>query len=92
MRLFSAAAVVWLALGTSVSAGEEMPGMPIVHPKREFVLQPGQGEALRAQRGFGLDAPMINMMNLMMVEGSGYEGMDMNMHGPGPAPSARPPQ
>jgi hypothetical protein len=37
-----------------------------------------QGETLLEERGFGDQEPIVRMMNLMMVGGSGYEGMDMS--------------
>ncbi len=61
------------------AAGEGMPSMPLIKPKRTIVVSgAAAGEELRDQRGFGDQEPMVRMMNLMMVEGSGYEGMDMS--------------
>lgn len=52
-------------------------GAPMV-PKKTIVIQSAaQGEEMQENRGFGDKAGEIKMMNLMMVGGSGYEGMDM---------------
>lgn len=56
---------------------EGMASMPIITPKKVFVVQENQD--LESQRGFGDQEPMVRMMNLMMVEGSGMEGMSMDM-------------
>ena len=64
---------------TSTWSGEEgMPKMPIIQPKKTYVI-PNQktGDELLEQRGYGDQEPMVRMMNLMMVGGSEYEGMDM---------------
>ncbi len=42
------------------------------------ITSKAQGEALQESRGFGDQESSVRMMNLMMVEGSGMEGMDMN--------------
>lgn len=58
---------------------QSMPGMPLIKPKKSYsVKTTDQGEELVEQRGFGDKEPEVRMMNLMMVEGSGYEGMDMS--------------
>lgn len=59
--------------------GEEgMPKMPLIQPKKTFIVPTQEaGEDLLEQRGYGDQEPMVRMMNLMMVGGSGYEGMDM---------------
>jgi hypothetical protein len=65
-----------LLLGTSVFAAEEgMTSMPKISPKRTFQVTDGQ--VLSEDAGFGKNEPQVKMMNLMMVEGSGMEGMDM---------------
>lgn len=56
---------------------EGMESMPIIAPKKVFVVQENQD--LESQRGFGDQEPQVRMMNLMMVEGSGMEGMSMDM-------------
>jgi hypothetical protein len=58
---------------------EEMSDMPILKPKATYAI-PSQtaGETLSEQRGFGDQEPEVRMMNLMMVRGSGIEGMDMD--------------
>lgn len=63
-------------------AGREgMPNMPLIQPKKTFeVPTPQAGEELLEKRGFGAKEGEVRMMNLMMVQGSGYEGMDMT-HG-----------
>ena len=54
---------------------EFMPGMPILKTKRVFTVEDPEG--LLKQAGFTKDAKDVEMMNQMMVEGSGMEGMDM---------------
>jgi hypothetical protein len=62
-----------LALGV-----EGMSSMPIQKDKKEYVIQNAEeGEKLLEDRGYGDREPEVRMMNLMMVEGSGFEGMDM---------------
>lgn len=59
-----------------------MPSMPLIKPVKTYSISSSeQGEALVEQRGFGDKEPEVRMMNLMMVEGSGFEGMDMNSSG-----------
>jgi len=58
---------------------EHMPNMPILKPKRVYTVE--DPEKLAAEAGFAKDAKEVQMMNLMMVEGSGMEGMDMSGHG-----------
>lgn len=61
-------------------AGEEMANMPKIQPKDTYTIKSqAQGEDLLDNRGFGDKEPMVRMMNLMMVEGSGMTGMDMKM-------------
>jgi hypothetical protein len=61
------------------AGGEGMHGMPKITPKKTYsVTTDEEGEALLEQRGYGDEEPMVRMMNLMMVGGSGYEGMDMS--------------
>jgi hypothetical protein len=61
------------------SGTDMMPSMPMMKEKKLHVVKSNEeGEDLQDQRGFGDDAPKVRMMNLMMVEGSGYEGMDMS--------------
>lgn len=63
----------------SWGAEEGMTHMPKIKPKNSYIVQSNEkGEDIQDQRGFGEKEPMVRMMNLMMVEGSGYEGMDMN--------------
>jgi hypothetical protein len=71
--LFSA-----LISATAIAANEGMPNMPKVNAKRVYMVKSQEeGETLLDDRGFGEKEPEVKMMNLMMVEGSGYEGMDM---------------
>ncbi|MBC7386161.1 MAG: FixH family protein [Cryobacterium sp.] len=57
---------------------ERMPNMPIIHPKKIYsVPSEAAGADLLEQRGYGDKEQAVKMMNLMMVEGSGYVGMDM---------------
>ncbi len=69
-----------LATSTHALAAEEgMTQMPKIKPKSSYSVQSNEkGEDLLDNRGFGEKEPMVRMMNLMMVEGSGVEGMDMN--------------
>jgi hypothetical protein len=66
------------ASNSSQAAEEGMPRMPRIAPKNSYTVRSvDQGKSLLEQRGFGDQEPMVRMMNLMMVGGSGYEGMDM---------------
>jgi hypothetical protein len=56
---------------------ESMPSMPKINPKQVITVH--GNEDFDSQKGFGEQAPMVRMMNLMMVEGSGMEGMSMDM-------------
>lgn len=63
----------------STGASESMKQMPMLKSKTRFEIKSvEQGKELEAQRGFGDHENEVRMMNLMMVEGSGYEGMDMS--------------
>jgi hypothetical protein len=67
---------------SALAGSEGMPGMPIISPKKTYsVPSKDAGEELQDQRGFGDQEPMVRMMNLMMVGGSGYEGMNMEEMG-----------
>jgi hypothetical protein len=56
-----------------------MSEMPILKPKSSYTVpSKDAGEALLEQRGYGDKEPEVKMMNLMMVRGSGFEGMDMD--------------
>lgn len=60
------------------SAEEGMKHMPQINAQKTYVIESNQkGEDILDGRGFGDKEPIVRMMNLMMVEGSGYEGMDM---------------
>ncbi len=60
------------------SAGtESMPSMPKIQPHKVTTVK--GDEDFESQKGFGDQAPIVRMMNLMMVEGSGMEGMVMDM-------------
>jgi len=63
-----------VALGDSEGMAH-MPGVPF--KKTYTVPSVDSGVDLLESRGFGDREPEIRMMNLMMVEGSGYEGMEM---------------
>ncbi len=71
--------VAGLSFGQLGAAGVEgMPHMPSISAKKTYTVQStDDGESLQDQRGFGDQEGMVRMMNLMMVEGSGMEGMDM---------------
>jgi hypothetical protein len=82
--------VLCVVTSSLVQAGTEgMKEMPMIQPKKSYSVPTKEaGEELDAQRGYGDQEPMVRMMNLMMVEGSGMEGMDMGgmkMSPPGPA-------
>ncbi len=53
-----------------------MAHMPIAKEKQTFKVT--GHEDFKAQQGFGEDEGSVKMMGLMMVEGSGQEGMDMS--------------
>ena len=77
--------VVALAVGVAASAGiEGMPGMPLAKERRVFTLK--RGESLENLLGFGQEESQVAMMNRMMIEGSGMEGMEMG------GPSAKAPE
>lgn len=79
LRYPIAAAAITTLLGSVSFAGTEgMPSMPLIKEKRIFTVT--ANDDLRAEQGFGDQAPMVKMMNLMMVEGSGMQGMDMDMN------------
>jgi hypothetical protein len=85
-----------LATGAAWASEEHMPQMPQAKATRTYTIQSAeQGEDLQDQRGYGDQESMVRMMNLMMVEGSGYEGMDMSGMAmpsqPAVAPKAPPP-
>jgi hypothetical protein len=69
-----------LILPTTVFADPDgMKGMPTIKDKKTYsVKSADEGKTLQDGRGFGDEEQETRMMNLMMVEGSGYEGMDMS--------------
>jgi hypothetical protein len=71
--------VMFLASGIAWSTEEGMPSMPRIQSKKTYTVPTeNAGKELLEQRGYGDQEPMVRMMNLMMVGGSGYEGMDMS--------------
>lgn len=60
---------------TVIRHGEAMEAMPMIEPKRIYTVT-GK-EDFEAIMGYGRLEKMVAMMNLMMVEGSGMEGMEM---------------
>jgi hypothetical protein len=60
----------------ALAANEGMPSMPLIQPTRTTVIS-AQDDP-QSQQGFGDKEPEVKMMNLMMVEGSGMQGMDMS--------------
>jgi hypothetical protein len=75
LTLFS---LLFLLIATAAWADKEsMPSMPFLEPTKTYLLK--GDEDLDEVRGFADKAPIVRMQNLMMVEGSGYEGMDMDM-------------
>jgi hypothetical protein len=80
MKLKSSTLIAAMVLSnaTAYAATDSMANMPTIQPKKSYAVSSSEaGEELQAQRGFGEQEPMVRMMNLMMVEGSGMEGMDM---------------
>jgi hypothetical protein len=77
-RIILLGAVLSLPL-TAFADPDGMKGMPTIKAKKTYsVKSADEGETLQDGRGFGDQEPETRMMNLMMVEGSGYEGMDMS--------------
>lgn len=68
--------LVSLATKFTFAGHESMPSMPKLEPKKIYTVT--GNEDFESQQGFGEDESKLRMMNLMMVEGSGYEGMDMD--------------
>ena len=81
---------ILVILPLSAQAGtESMPGMPVLAPSRSYTVPTREaGEELQSKRGFGDKELEIRMMNLMMVGGSGVEGMDMSGGGKSIPPKA----
>jgi hypothetical protein len=79
MKFTFALTTLIFIVGLNAHADQEgMPQMPILKAKQTYsVPSQAAGEELQDQRGYGDKAPEVRMMNLMMVEGSGFEGMDM---------------
>jgi hypothetical protein len=76
--IFRTLPLVSALFGTGVLAAEQsMPSMPMIKEKRTFTVTSDNN--LQAEQGFGDREPQVKMMNLMMVEGSGMEGMSMDM-------------
>ena len=70
----------WMATsgGPAWSGEDQMINMPKIQPKKTYTVKDQQaGEDLLDNRGYGDQESSVRMMNLMMVEGSGMEGMDM---------------
>ena len=81
MKYFKSILVVAiLSQSYLVSADSEgMKQMPKITPKKIYTVKSkANGEDILDSRGFGDKEPEVRMMNLMMVEGSGVEGMDMS--------------
>lgn len=73
---------VFLASLPAFAMEDGMPNMPRIEPKRTYTIKSAdEGETVQDDRGFGEKDSEVSMMNLMMVEGSGYEGMDMKEMG-----------
>ncbi len=69
----------FLSISSARAGTEGMPSMPRIEAKKVYsVPSEEEGERLLEDRGFGDKEPEVRMMNLMMVEGSGFEGMDMD--------------
>jgi hypothetical protein len=82
------ALVIFLFSLPGFAAEEGMKSMPKISPRKGFVIgSPAEGELLREDAGFGAKEPVVRMKNLMMVGGSGYEGMNMLAGAPGTEPA-----
>lgn len=68
---FYMASTAWAEMGK-----EGMTQMPIATEKKTFTVK--GDEDFESTRGFGEQEPTVRMMNLMMVEGSGMDGMKMD--------------
>ncbi len=78
MKKYIFAGIILLTTNLGLAGEEGMTTMPKIQPKDTYTIKSTeQGEDLQDQRGFGDKESEVRMMNLMMVEGSGYEGMDM---------------
>ena len=63
----------------ALAGQEQMKNMPILKEKKEYAIPSNDaGNELQETRGYGDKEPEVRMMNLMMVGGSGFEGMDMS--------------
>lgn len=76
-KLVLKASLLLFAFHFANAGTESMPSMPKIQPHKVMTVK--GGEDFESQKGFGDQAPMVRMMNLMMVEGSGMEGMSMDM-------------
>ncbi len=64
------------SIPTTLHAGTEgMKDLPQIKSGQIHTVD--GSEDFESEKGFGDQEPMVKMMNLMMVEGSGYEGMTM---------------
>ncbi len=79
ISVMSFALLILSASSVLGASTQSMPSLKTIQPKKVFsVSSREEGEELQANRGFGDQEGEVRMMNLMMVEGSGYEGMDMS--------------
>ena len=76
MKLTSGILLTTLLSTTALAGTQGMSSMPTIQPKKVYTVK--GDEDFDSQKGFGEEESMTRMMNLMMVEGSGYEGMDMD--------------
>lgn len=66
---------LWILMASSHADDQNKP----LKPKRvHTIANQKEAEDLQKTAGFGKSEPEIRMMNLMMIEGSGMEGMDMS--------------
>jgi hypothetical protein len=72
--------MVLMSISLTARAGvENMKQMPLIQATKSYTVPSNEaGEELVQKRGYGDQEPMVKMMNLMMVEGSGIEGMSMD--------------
>ena len=63
------------SLNKSQAGSEGMKDLPLIKAGKIHTVD--GSEDFESEKGFGDEEPMVKMMNLMMVEGSGYEGMSM---------------
>jgi hypothetical protein len=83
--------LIFFNLAPAHGGTEGMVSMPKIVEKKTRTVE--ANDAADSEKGFGAEAPMVRMMNLMMVEGSGMEGMKMKVASAGEtAPASHTPR